>query len=65
MTTMKDWLRNDHTYKGPASHVKTNGKYRENLIRKSEVLTDQQDMFVCPTEEEISQVKSMNKVGLL
>lgn len=53
---MKEWLR-IHALKGPASHVSTNGKYQENLVKESQVLTDIKDSYVCPSEIEVGEQK--------
>ena len=49
---MKAWVRN-HAYKAPASHVHVNGKYEENLVKKSLMVTDVKDTYLCPSSEQV------------
>jgi len=56
-TDMKIWLR-QHSYHGPASNVKATGNYKKNLIRGSDIVTDEYDSIVCPTADEVWKCSS-------
>ena len=51
MTKSRAWIKS-HAYKAPASHIHKNGTYETNLLKASTVLTDIQDTFLCPDEDE-------------
>lgn len=49
---MKTFIR-EKADNGPASHVKTNGKFQTNLIEPSAVVTNERDQILCPTKKEV------------
>lgn len=51
VTDMKTFIR-EKADNGPASHVKTNGKFQTNLIEPSAVVTNERDQILCPTKKE-------------